>query len=430
MTCPKSGLSSSQPESRSPMRPQFHFTAERGWINDPHGITYRDGQYHLFYQHVPDSRAWAAHCHWGHAVSKDLLSFETRPIAIAPGDGDDGIWTGALITDDSDRSTIFYTSVAQPGIELGRVRIATPTDAEWIGWRKGAVVAEAPHDLDLVGYRDPFVFRDGVRWRMLLGAGLADGTAAALSYFSDDLAKWSYEGIAVERSSHATDPVWTGALWECPQLFELDGRHVMVTSVWQDHVLHYVAYALGNFQDGKFDAQTWGRLSFGDSLYAPSFFRDADGGASLLFWLRHVEDVEAGWAGAHSVPYSLSIIDDRLVATPHRNLESHRRPPLNDNTVGCVAADVSWTGTHLAISSAGRDVAALTVDTTTLSLRVGDESWSMPFDRGHVRVIIDGPIMEISTPCGVMAAAIQPTGDELTVTGDGDIRHLSSLTRS
>lgn len=412
------------------MRPQLHFTAERGWINDPHGITYRDGHYHLFYQFVPDSLEWAPHCRWGHAVSKDLLSFETQPIAIAPGDGDDGIWTGSLITDDSDRSTIFYTSVAQPDIATGQVRIATPTDAEWIGWRKGAVVADAPPDLDVVGYRDPFVFRDGVRWRMLLGAGLADGTAAALSYFSDDLAKWSYEGIAVERSTHETDPVWTGALWECPQLFELDGRHVMVMSVWDDHVLHYVVYALGNFQDGKFDAQTWGRLSFGDSLYAPSFFRDAAGGASLLFWLRHVDDVEAGWAGAHSVPYSLSIIGDRLVATPHRNLEACRRPAANYNTVGGPAADVSWSGTQLAISSAGRDVAAITVDSADLTLHVGDESWSMPFDGGPLRVIIDGPIVEISTPCGVMAAAIRPTDNELIVTGDGVLHHLWSLGRS
>ncbi len=56
------------------VRPEFHYTADRGWINDPHGITYRDGQYHSFFQYVPDSTVWAPNCHWGHAVGPDLLS--------------------------------------------------------------------------------------------------------------------------------------------------------------------------------------------------------------------------------------------------------------------------------------------------------------------------------------------------------------------
>ncbi|WUJ75490.1 glycoside hydrolase family 32 protein [Kribbella soli] len=403
------------------MRPRFHFTAPRGWINDPHGITYRDGQYHLFYQHVPDSLEWAPDCRWGHALSPDLFSFETLPTAIEPGDGDDGVWTGCLVTDDAGEDRILYTSVELPGIAIGRVRVATPGDNRWISWHKGAVVAEPPADVELVAYRDPFVFRDGAQWRMWIGSGLANGSAAALSYLSDDLRKWTYDGVAAQRPADQHEPIWTGAVWECPQLVEIDGRHVMITSVWDDDVLHYVAYAIGSHRGGRFEATTWGRLTFGDSHYAPSYFRDSDGRACVMFWLRHIADENAGWAGAHSIPYVLHLDGDQLVATPHPGLDVHRRPPSQG-----LAADASWTGTDLEISSGDQPVATITA-TTELTLRVGDASWSMPHDGGPVRIILDGPIIELATGQGLMAAAIAPTADELTITADGNLHHFSAL---
>ncbi|WP_344163572.1 glycoside hydrolase family 32 protein [Kribbella yunnanensis] len=402
------------------MRPRFHFTAPRGWINDPHGITYRDGQYHLFYQHVPDSLEWAPNCHWGHALSPDLFLFEALPIAIAPGDGDDGIWTGCLVND-----RIFYTSVEQPDLGRGRVRIATPLDAEWINWQKGEVVAETPADVS--AYRDPFVFRDGTQWRMWVGAALKDDSAAALSYVSDDLDHWTYDGIALQRSRQDRDPVWTGAMWECPQLLELDGRHVMITSVWDDDVLHYVTCAIGDHRAGKFHPETWGRLTFGDSHYAPTYFQDAAGRPCLTFWLRNIADPEAGWTGAHSIPYVLHLDADRLVATPHPGLTAYRT--TNTQLQG-LAADLTWTGTNLTISSGPHPVATITTTPTDLTLRVDEESWTMPYDAGPVRVILDGPILELATGRGLLAAAITPTTDVLSITTDGDLHELSALDAS
>ncbi|GAA1584998.1 hypothetical protein GCM10009804_46580 [Kribbella hippodromi] len=400
------------------MRPRFHFTAPSGWINDPHGITYRDGRYHLFYQHVPDSLEWAPGCHWGHAVSDDLFSFETLPIALAPGDGDDGIWTGCVVED-----TIFYTSVSQPDLGVGRVRMATPADARWIGWRKGEVVASAP--ADVVAYRDPFVFRDGSQWRMWVGAALKDDRAAVLSYVSEDLRAWAYDGIAASRSRHDHDPIWTGALWECPQLLEIDGRHVLITSVWSEDALHYVAYAIGALRDGKFHAETWGRLTYGDSHYAPSYFRDATGRACLLFWLRNIADPSEGWTGAHSIPYTLQLEDDRLVAVPHPDLAMHRRP-VSDRQLPGTAADLSWTGTTLTISSANQVLAEVTA-TTDLTLRVGESSWTMPHKPGPVHVILDGPILELITLQGLLAAPITPPTTNLTITTDGALNHVATL---
>ena len=64
------------------MRPTLHFTARSGWINDPHGITYRDGRYHVFFQYVPDRTSWAPNCHWGHATGPDLLSLTEHSVAM------------------------------------------------------------------------------------------------------------------------------------------------------------------------------------------------------------------------------------------------------------------------------------------------------------------------------------------------------------
>lgn len=403
------------------MRPQFHFTAESGWINDPHGVTFRDGSFHLFYQHVPGSLTWAPNCHWGHATSPDLFTFERLPIAIAPGDGDDGIWTGSLVVDGAGDPTIFYTAVTVPDFGIGRVRTATPADESWVDWIKGPVVAEAPAGLDLIAYRDPFVFRDGDGWRMFVGAALAEGAAAALSYSSTDLTTWHYDGIAAQRSTLETTPVWSGALWECPQLVEIDGRHVMVTSVWDADVLHYVVYAVGEYRDGIFTPRTWGRLSYGDSYYAPTVFTDGSGRSGLLFWLRDISDPDAGWAGAHSVPHELRLDGDALIASPASGLDAYRRTATPERTSG-LAIDAVWNpGARVELASAGSAVATIKVRDGVVDLSTGERASRMPYTGGPLRIIADGPIVEVSSRAGVIAAAIEPGGDSLTLVADGGI---------
>lgn len=400
------------------MRPLLHFTAQSGWINDPHGITARDGEYHLFFQYVPDSLEWKPNCHWGHAVAPDLFSWTELPVAIAPGDGDDGIWTGSLVTDDDGATRIFYTSTAEPDLDMGRVRVATPDDPAWLGWSKGAVVAEAPDGLDLVTYRDPFVVRDGDAWRMFVGAGSRDRSAMALSYRSDDLESWTYEGVAASRSSNEQAGAWAGVLWECPQIFEIDDRAVLLTSVW-DGDPYYAAYALGTYEAGVFTPASWGRLTWGPSYYAPSFFRDAAGRLCVTFWLRGVKDEEAGWASAHSVPHVLSLAGDVLVATPHPDLLARRGTPAIDGRVSGLAADVEWGGSgELVVSSGDADVLRLrSTGSGELALDSGSETRTVPHLGGSVRVVVDGPIVEVSTREGLLALAIDPRGADLKIVG-------------
>lgn len=400
------------------MRPAFHFTAKSGWINDPHGITVTNGEYHLFYQYVPDSTVWAPNCHWGHARGTDLFSLEQLPVAIAPGEGDDGIWTGSLVTDDNNQTRIFYTSTAQPNIGIGRIRTAIPKDSDWIEWEKGDFVAEAPEGLDIIAYRDPFLVKDADCWRMFVGAGSSDGTAMALSYTSSDLQAWEYEGIALERSTKERDPVWLGALWECPQIFEVDGQHVMVSSVWDDDVLHYAGYAVGAYTEGHFDARSWGRLTYGPSYYAPSFFRDTDGRPCLTFWMRGIADEEAGWASAHSIPHVLTYKDDRLIASPHPDIEKYRTSPAEEGELPGLSGDIIWCpepGELLRVTSGGNTVFLLDANAPTLTAKTASETHETPYSGGEVRIILDANAVEISSAEGVLGFASMPEGSTYRV---------------
>lgn len=406
------------------MRPQFHFTAESGWINDPHGITVKDGSYHLFYQYVPDSMVWEPNCHWGHAAGPDLFALEPRPVALAPGEGDDGIWTGSLVTDEDGVPRIFYTSTIRQNFGVGRIRVAMPDDSDWNCWSKQeGLLAEAPADLDVIAYRDPFVFRDGTGWRMYVGAGLRDGTATALTYVSPDLETWTYDGIAAQRSTNEREPVWTGSLWECPQLFEIDGRHVLVTSVWDDDVLYYAGYGIGTYEDGRFIADTWGQLSFGRCYYAPSFFRDAAGRPCLSFWMRGVRDDQVGWSSAHSVPHLLSLDSDRLVATPHPDLDKYAGQPLDEaEPIPGNAVDIRWQPTgpdRTVINYGDRQVLRIETDESSLVAFGASDPSAMPYTGGVIRVILDGPTAEISTCDGVLGTPISATNLPLKVARAG-----------
>ncbi|MDU0348300.1 glycoside hydrolase family 32 protein [Actinomyces sp. MRS3W] len=399
-------------------RPHIHFTAHSGWINDPHGLSVVDGRYHLFFQHVPGSTVWQPNCHWGHAVSDNLVDWEQQPIALAPGGGDDGVWSGSMTRDDQGEALAFYTSVQVPDFGIGRVRVARPADSTWTRWEKGDVVVELPPELDAVAFRDPFVFRDDSGWRMLVGTSLQGNIAAATSFSSPDRVNWTYDGIAASRPSSTTDPVWTGSLWECPQLFEVDGQHILVTSVWEDDVLHYVVYATGDYEDGQFCAHQWQRLTYGDSYYAPSFFRDRDGQPCLIFWLRGAVDEETGWAGAHSVPYRLSVVGGRLVTQLHPEVLNYMET-LTPSQSGHEPALFHWRPTDGDVQVLSGSVPVATLHRTDSGIEITAKAGPMLLPNvgeTTASLLLDGPILELC--CGTLNFALTAAAD-LSIAGGG-----------
>ncbi|MBT2497655.1 glycoside hydrolase family 32 protein [Agromyces sp. ISL-38] len=397
------------------MRPEFHFTAN-GWINDPHAITFARGRCHLFFQHVPGVTEWNPACSWGHASGNDLFSLRQLPPALSPGDGDAGVWSGSLMTDAEGNTRILYTSVAGHDPAIGRIRSATPADEDWVTWVKGPVVASAPlSDQRVLMYRDPMIVQDGDHWRMLVGAGLADGVAAVVGYSSSDGVEWNEDGIVLARPASEQHPVWTGSMWECPQIVEVNGRHALIISVWDSNVLYDVVYALGDYADGVFSPQSWARLSYGPSPYAATVFRDAEDRPCLMFWLRDVSG--DGWAGAHSIPYRITITDEVLALEPHPDLTQYYGPAQP----GGIASDITWptrADDVVKIIRDGAVVLKLERDSQDLVVTLTDASYRVPW-AGSIRVVVDGPVLEISSAAGTFASPIHPFGSEWDIEGAG-----------
>lgn len=361
-----------------PPRPRWHFTPRRGWINDPYGLTWHAGRYHLFFQQVPEQTGWSLAQHWGHAVSDDLLHWTELEPVLSPGDGDEGVWSGSVAG-----GYAFYTSVRAGGADVGTVRMAHPRDDEWATWDKGSTVVVAPSGLDLAHFRDPSVARDGAQWRMVVGAGAEGGSAMALSWVSEDLFTWVYDGVLAARSSSATEPR-TGAVWECPQLLRVGEDWVLVVSVWADGEGHYEAAAVGALADGRFHPRAWHRLTYG-APYAGSAFVDRDGRPCLVHWLRGVRG--DGWAGAHSVAHVVAVDGDRAVVRPH--------PAVAEHAVGLAPSGSRVIGDVL-LRHLGRAVVA------GVPGEAGERFW-LPCADDPVQVLVDGPVIEVFGSQGVAA---------------------------
>jgi beta-fructofuranosidase len=430
------------------LRPRLHFTAGSGWTNDPHGIVHLDGRYHLFFQHNPTGTSWSPACHWGHATSDDLIVWHEEGTALTPADGEVGCWSGSLVVDDG-TPTILYTRVV--GDEWGRGQVAVARGARSMqGWRwdpREAVIDGPPDGLSTVAFRDPFVWRDAAGWTMVVGVGITGGTAAAVQYRSPDLLTWRYDGIVAQRPTTRTDGVWTGTLWECPQLFRLDGTWVLLVSVWDDHVLHHVAYALGDYDGRRFEPRTWGRFSHGDQLYATSAFLDADGRRCVMSWLRERDNAApagSAYAGGLSLPYTLALDGDTLVAQPHPNLArlwtAHRElrsdhladDPIRVTPVGGCAElvlDVTAEPAATVTLTRSADTAAVlwqvTVDPARGRLEVHGDRRDLLLDapldpaatRRTVRLVADADILELTVSgVGGIAATRVAAGDGGAVT--------------
>ena len=240
-------------------RPGLHFTPRQGWINDPHGIVWADGCYHLFFQHNPVGTSWGAAVNWGHATSADLVTWDEQRVALAPEPGELGCWSGSVVLSDHGVPTLFYTRVLADAPALGQVAraLGDPTLSDRRREPSESVVVTLP--TDVVEFRDPFVWRASDCWRMVAGARLRGGVGAALQYSSADLWEWEYDGIVTQRASSETTGAWTGSMWECPQLFPLDGTWVLLLSVLHDTVLKNVVYATTTFldRDGHRCAMSW-----------------------------------------------------------------------------------------------------------------------------------------------------------------------------
>lgn len=435
MTSPVAGRTTSRPGVAA--RPALHFTAPSQWLNDPHGLCWAGGEYHLFYQHNPAGKVWSAAIVWGHATSVDLVRWRHAPVALRPEPVERGCWTGAVLVED-DRPTILYTSVAGQDWDIGRIAAARPDSRlrHWASERSpepDIVIEAPPESLGAVVFRDPCLVRTDDGWAMVVGVGVSDGTGLAVQWVSTDARQWVYDGVVCSRPSDA-EGVWTGTMWECPQLFRLEGdTWALVVSVWDAGRLYYDAVAVGTYDGHRFVAESWSRLTHDENAYAMTSFVDRNGQPAVMFWLREDADHELEsqeWSGALSLPMVAELTAERQVRlVPHPDVDTLRlgaRQPAGDSpwALGGGGLDIAvpvGDGASMAVRADGTVAVRLTFSPVEITVsRPGRPDDVVPVGDAVVRVVVDAGIVMIHAGLGCATVRFASYGrDEVRVDSAG-----------
>ncbi|GAB5492645.1 MAG: glycoside hydrolase family 32 protein [Phototrophicaceae bacterium] len=312
--------------SSDPSRPSYHYQPPSNWMNDPNGVIQWQGQYHLFYQYNPYG-ANHANMHWGHAVSDDLLHWQDLPIALSPTPNAvdrGGIFSGSAVNHEG-VPTIFYTGVT-PDYEVQVQCMATSNDG-LLTWQKhpqNPVIATVPAEAKQTSeFRDPFVWHQDNMWHMLLGSNIRDVGGTVFLYQSSDLINWDYKNPILIGSDGILD-----AVWECPNLFKLGDKWVLIVSRNYEDITGDVIYFVGDYANGIFTPDFEGILDHA-YLYAPLTLEDDTGRRILWGWVREGRSqdafVDAGWSGMQSFPRELGLdSENRLITKPVDEIEALR----------------------------------------------------------------------------------------------------------
>ena len=337
-----------QPYYTEKYRPQYHFTPERQWMNDPNGMVFYNGEYHLFYQYHPNGTTWGP-MHWGHAVSKDLVHWEHLPIGLVP-DEHGTIFSGSAVVDWNDTSgffegksglvAIFTHADTYPDSNRPRQRQSLAYSKDngrtWIKYKGNPVLQEE----SITDFRDPKVFwhRETNQWIMVLAAG-----QTVRIYTSKNLLSWEFASEFGEgHGSHQ-------GVWECPDLFELtvDGdsnqkKWVLFVSIGNDPKYEEgsrTQYFIGDF-DGKtffndYKPETTLWIDHGRDNYAGVSWSDVpaeDGRRIYIGWMSNWQYANVTptkeWRSAMTIPRVLELKKTeegiRLVQKPVRELQGIR----------------------------------------------------------------------------------------------------------
>ena len=317
----------------------YHYKPKAGWVNDPNGLVYFDGYYHVFYQHAPDFEIpWQQPMHWGHARTKDFISWEELPVALFPDMpyDDKGCWSGTAIVKDG-VLYLFYASINLPeGSErkAQTVSVAYSTDGiSFKKYEKNPVIAHYPSDGG-PDFRDPAICCIGGIYYCVMASGNPESkTARLLLYKSEDLFDWDYVGIMSEWKN--------GKYAECPSFMSAGDKCLLTASVCPLDSAHYFSIMYGSFEDGKFTVEHTGEVDRGPDQYAGQVFTDHKGRNILISWI-------PGWkykgyaekdVGCMSVPRELTLVDGKVYGYPIeelRHLLKESDPALTRTDTGFI----------------------------------------------------------------------------------------------
>ena len=270
--------------NREHFRPVYHHTPLYGWMNDPNGMFYKDGVWHLYYQYNPYGSQWE-NMTWGHSTSRDLIHWEAQPLAIEA-DWLGSIFSGSCVTN-GDEVVAMYTSAGHH--QMQSIAFSKDGGRTFTKYAGNPVLTTS----DVADFRDPRPFwnEDIKAWNLILAAG-----QEMRIYSSKDLKEWKYESsFGKEYGNH-------GGVWECPDLFEIDGKWVLICNINPGGPFGGSAtqYFVGQFDGHKFTCESMPKvtkwLDYGKDHYATvSFYNAPENRHVVLAWM-------SNWQYANQVP--------------------------------------------------------------------------------------------------------------------------------
>ena len=322
-------------------RPAYHLTPTIGWMNDPNGFSLYKGEYHLFYQYHPYDTKWGP-MHWGHVKTRDFLHWERLPAALAPDTPYDknGCFSGSAIELPDGRQLLLYTGVRQVREENGDLHdcqtqcVAVGDGLDYEKCPRNPVISASglPEGGSPFDFRDPKIWREGDAYYMVVGNRPVDGSGSILLYESADCVSWTFKGVLAACHNQF------GRMWECPDFFALDGKHVLLASPeemaavgLEFHAGHGTVCLIGSYDRERCHLvrENVQAIDYGLDFYAPQTLLTTDGRRVMIGWMQNWETVgcqprNCRCFGQMTVPRELSIKDGRLIQRPVREIESCR----------------------------------------------------------------------------------------------------------
>ena len=382
-------------------RPNFHFTPKANWMNDPNGMFYLNGKYHLYFQYYPDGNVWGP-MHWGHAISKDMITWEEQPIAIYPDDLG-LIFSGSAVVDKDNTSGFGKDGIApiiaiftyhnMQGEKDGKIDFQSQAIAysldEGMTWTKYKANPVIPNP-GIKDFRDPKVIWDSSKnkWIMSLAAG-----NKIMFYSSLNLKDWKLESeFGEDKGAH-------GGVWECPDLFPIkmdgsdDTKWVLLVSInpGGPNGGSATQYFIGDFDektfvlDNEFSSQlkeqtaVW--LDYGRDNYAGvtwSNIPEEDGRKLFIGWMSnwdYARDVPTyTWRSSMTIARELKLIKQSekyiLQSLPVRELHGYIKKSI-------IADSISTEKFNNILSTTNIDLAKVNIEFKLKDLK--EESYNILF---------------------------------------------------
>jgi len=316
-------------------RPKYHYKPQKGWINDPNGLVYFKGYYHIFYQHQPNREDPHGQAHWGHARTKDFLEWEEMPTALYPDMPYDqnSCWSGTSIIKDG-VLYIFYTAVPEMNLAYPEyISIAYSTDGILFEkYRNNPIITEYPADGG-PDFRDPAVTYINGKYYCVIASGNRElKKARLLLYESNDLFHWNYIRVMTEWDD--------GKCAECPSFLPMNDGVLLTTSVCNLDGSFFFSSMYGRFANNSFTPEICGTIDRGPDQYAGQIFRDHKGRYILISWIPGLY-YDHMTVGCLSIPKEITVKNGKIYSYPVeevRHLLTDSDPAFERTADGFVVA--------------------------------------------------------------------------------------------